>query len=319
MRNTRLKPPPSRASALLVAALWLMSILYTFSARAEEACPAFRLDQTPALRAIPRWDQEDTFLCYAFAASILIDARSSGGPTSPLALAADTVAYSQSKSQRSSFWGGRIEQSIEVVKERGRCQAGAVSDRFGNKSLKELLPALRALQKEARAGAPEAAAQKLKAFLSEAGMSQFLTSEILKQFLTATQDEFIAELIGASCKGRGRIDLELLTEDRGYRPDKVSFADRINRVLGAGSPVAAEFCAEVVTDPRFSPGYNSICSRHYVVVVGQREGGRCELLIRDSQCSQYQGKAGNTGCEDSHYWIDRRAFLGNTQAVHWLR
>jgi hypothetical protein len=234
-------------------------------------------------------------------------------------LAADTVAYSQTKSLRSSFWGGRIEQAIQVAKEKGLCQAGYVSDRLGDKGLKELLPALRALQKEARGGEPAAAAGKLQAYLQQGGAPDFLGSEILKRFLTATQDEFIAELIGTSCKGRGKADLELLSEDRSYRPQKVSFADRINGVLGIGSPLAAEFCAEVVTDARFSPGYNSICSRHYVVVVGQRQAERCELLIRDSQCSQYQGRAGNSGCEDSHYWIDRRAFLGNTQTIHWLK
>jgi hypothetical protein len=319
MRNTQFKPPPGRSKVLAVAALWLLSILYTFTARAEEACPAIRLDETPALRNIPRWDQEDSFLCYAFSASVLIDARLGGAPTSPLALAADTVIYSQTKRQRSSFWGGRIEQSIQVANERGRCQAGPLSDRFGRKGLKEMLPHIRALQKEARGASPALATEKLTSYLNEAGMGEYITSQILKRFLTATQDEFLAELIGIACKERATADLELLTEDRSFRPDKVTFANRISGVLNAGSPLAAEFCAEVVTDPKFSPGYNSICSRHYVTVVGQRPGDRCELLIRDSQCSQYQAKAGNSGCVDSHYWIDRRAFLSNTQAVHWLK
>lgn len=304
---------------MAVAAIWLLSILYTFSARAEEACPAFRLDQTPALQAIPRWDQEDSFLCYAFSASVLVDARR-GGSTAPLALAADTVNFSRHLSRRSSLWGGNLDQSIQVAREKGTCRPGWISDRLGKVGLRALLPELRALQREARNGDPAAAAEKLKVFLRANGAGSLPEAKFLGEILAMPQDDFISELIGAYCVDRQAApELQLLSEDRSYRPQKISFADRISGVLGNGSPLAAEFCAEVVTDPGFSPGYNSICSRHYVVVVGQRQAGRCELLIRDSQCSQYKGRAGNSGCEGSHYWIDRRAFLGNTQAVHWLK
>src|SRR6218665_3367838 len=101
MHKARLKPSPGRLKAAVVAALWLLSILYTLSAHAQEACPAIRIDQSPALHASPRWAQEDSYLFYAFEAFCLIKARLNSGTTSPLGLAADTVAYSQSKTQRS--------------------------------------------------------------------------------------------------------------------------------------------------------------------------------------------------------------------------
>ena len=300
----------------------------------DEHCNSSRLDiHQSSLTTIPIWNQGKSNLCYAFAASVLIDHKRGQlhdepleNFTSPLALAAQTVHYASNKSKRTTFWGGSLDQSISSALQSGTCNAGWISDQLGDEDLVSMISKLRKFHKQA--------------YKKDTTLKQHISLEVItylqalnapkesipKSFsiismLEKKEDHFMGLLISSLCRKVERKFLpDLKIKERGsvYNTG-VSMAEKLNDLLSnKKTPTAIEFCADAVTNPNFATGYDSPCARHYAVAVGQRMvNGSCEIRMRDSQCDFYNSIQEGR-CENGHYWIKRKHILGNIDNISWL-
>lgn len=285
-----------------------------------EDCPEVNLyHEDLGLEHIPYFDQGETYLCYGYAATVLVDSkRYTQGPlegvSSPFILAASAVDYSQRLSRRSNFWGGLIDHALLAAANDGVCET--LHGGLPGLGPEQTLAKLRAFLQLSRQGDDgNAVAQKLSSFLLE-HIHHSLTQEQLVYLLGQREEVFLGQLLTSLCE---RTPVALPTpqsQDRSFGPGIPPIGQRISQLLEQHHPVAVEFCAEVVLDPQFSSGWSGVCARHYAVVLAQRkdEHQQCQVLVRDSQCSVYDGRCHKPG----HYWISKRALMSNTFRITWL-
>jgi len=312
-----------------VSATMILRIAFAFivslagpAARAEECAPA-QLDSAE----LPGWDQGDSGLCYAFSAAVLIDLfrishspSSSIGYSSPLILGMQSVA-NRWKERRASFYSGWIEHSLATGFEQGTCQMG-VGDRIGGLDSGQFFSVLREFRSRTRAG-DSAAVTELRIWLSAVlgNRTPLPSIQELEVGLLTQFEPFVAQLLSSSCsKTTLALNAETVTKMSPRGGSDVSLVSELETQMKLGNPAAVLFCSEVVSNPRFSPGYGELCSLHYAVVVGQRmRDGRCEAQLRDSACSNHALRAGKTVCDLGHHWIDRKLLLSTAQSITWLQ
>ncbi|WP_374076491.1 hypothetical protein [Bdellovibrio bacteriovorus] len=136
-------------------------------------------------------------------------------------------------------------------------------------------------------------------------------------------DEAVKDLEGlSSCAPK--IELPLPEETSLHRKDVggAGLKEGLQQTLSSLKPVAINFCAEVVTQRNFTPGYGGFgsCARHYAVAVGRKQiNGQCYILVRDSQCAKYKMKDGSAVCEKSQFWINIHQLINNTDILTYLK
>lgn len=136
-------------------------------------------------------------------------------------------------------------------------------------------------------------------------------------------DEAVKDLEGlAACTPKTEIHLP--EEVSIHRKDVggAGLNESLQKTLSSLKPVALNFCAEVVTQRNFTPGYGGFgsCARHYAVAVGRKEiNGQCHVLVRDSQCAKYKMKDGGVACEKSQFWINIHQLINNTDILTYLK
>jgi hypothetical protein len=307
-------------------------VLTNFSLADASDCPEINLNQMDiGLEKIPRWDQgEQSYLCYGYAGAVLVDSHryTSGqsqleNPTSPFVLTNQAVLYSQKLSRRSNFWGGLIDHALQAAHHDGICHATLLRSGIAQLGPQESIELLRGFRIKARHSSERERieyARELNTLLREKGVDSQLLPDIrtIAGWLTLKEALYIPHFVRALCRETQAVNIgESTSQDRSYSPGQLSLAEQLNHLLIAETPVAVEFCAEVVTDRSFVPGWDNQCSRHYAIVVGQRyQNNQCELLVRDSQCSAYS-RTQNV-CRDGHYWIGKQSFLSNSYRMTWL-
>jgi hypothetical protein len=288
---------------------------------------------TQPLASVPSWSQGHSNLCYAYSASSLIDAyRFEKGDkdvkhlTSPLLLAARTIEkYSRIGS---TLAGGKIEHAFASARDFGSCDIKVVSDKLGSYNTDRILNTLEDQYKKSKNAASDklTIAENVIQFLQSAGISaDSLPSvdEVEKNFALG-RDEFVAETLLKFCGDPKNLE-DLPKPKLLFRPraDAETLSEKVNQLLTAGTPVGANFCANVATDPTHEGHLQDgewICKNkmnHSAIIAGRRmKAGKCQYLIQDSGCDGYTN--GNAGCVSGRYWVSSERMIVNTHGIFWL-
>jgi hypothetical protein len=309
--------------------------LATFAHAQTNSCGEIDLDKDPtALGLIPKWDQGDTHLCYAFTTAQLVDAyRIKKGDvignqfTSPLVLASDTIR--KYKDKGTNFSGGRIEHAFSTAREIGSCNSKYISDRWGKYSAPKII---NLLNKCYRDGEKEdknlVAEQCIKDLMDEDVTRDVLptTGEFVK-YLESSREEFISDVLSSGCKERHAI-ANLPAPTRFFRPraDTDTLVDKVHTLLQSKTPVGVNFCAEVVSNKdhvghRDEEKKEWICQkglRHSAIIAGRKMiDGKCNFLIRDTGCEALN-KDNQKLCNNGEYYVEDTRLIANTEGLIWL-
>lgn len=304
---------------LLLAVLGGISV--TMAQTVAEECPPYRLDVAGiGLEQIPAREQGDSGLCYAFSAAVLTDVyRASHGEvelkslTSPLWLGFRTVATLR-EGRYSSFDAGWVEQALEVASREGTCRAAWFTDRVSNQDAGQLIARFREFYRKGDAAAAAA-------WLTELGVPTPPSRAYVEERMrNPRRDLFGAEILSSLCQPEKSVEIPAaVTVEKMYRQGVPTFPERLNEQFYFGRPVAVQFCADMVRDPGFAPDYTGVCSRHYAVAVGQRrQAGKCQILLRDSICADYEQHRGEPVCRGGQHWVDRTQLVSNSFTLTWL-
>ncbi len=275
-------------------------------------CEDVRLDRDPnILGHVPAWDQGDNGTCWAFTATQLIDGyRFSHGDTdyqhltSPLMVAAAGVANNAGNYS----WGNQIK-AIDMVREKGSCNAKWVSDHLGIKKSSDLISNLETIydltepaiihkegnnngkttdfvdfaDAETSRKAKKAAAEKTSLYLSEIGIEDKIapgTGAILKA-LEKNRVSYVHEILNFICKETKPLtnlphpDYTARNPDSNNKLAEKEFRQMIDQNLRAKKLTAPTFCYTAVMhkDVHLITKDEVKCndeSTHIAVVVGSR-------------------------------------------------
>jgi hypothetical protein len=311
-------------------------------------------DEGKPFSVIPPRDQSSLGTCYAHAAANLVDAyRFSHGDyrtdffTSPEAAAITSAARSF---HLSTLDGGFATDVINTLRETGSCSDSVFKAAFGGDEAPVNIAVLSnfhsAFQKQKN---PEKKAKTLKIIqllLSRSTKLPALSDRQLEYFLSYPFAVFMSYLIRPICENDSFIPrLPPVVEahtlsawlTREDEPSK-GILDVIESNLKRGNAVGASFCYEIIEDSKAKAVLSWVtqakllgrrlewrfpkpgCELHEAVVIGLREqGGRQQILLRNSrgvECGQYNSA---WKCENGSLWIDADAFAANTQRLFWFK
>jgi hypothetical protein len=328
---------------LVMAMAWLpMSIAQAQTAQAQtaqaqtETCSEIDLNKDPAsLGLVPRWEQGDTQLCYAFTTAQLVDAyRIKKGDlhanqfTSPLVLASQTIQKYHDKG--TTYGGGKIEHAFKTAREKGSCNAKYISDRWGKSNAKKIISLLsrcykKGVKEENKLAVAEQCVQDL---LDQEVTRDYLptTGEFVKHFEESRED-FMSAVLSSPCKEMNSLS-EIPAPTRYFRPraDTMDMVEKVHGLLADKTPVGVNFCAEAVSDKahvghRDEDKKEWICAkglRHSAIIAGRKMiNGKCNFLIRDTGCESLN-KSGKY-CENGEYWIEDKHLVANSEGLIWLQ
>lgn len=306
----------TRASALL--------FLINFAISSSQAsCPNVRLDET-SLRDVPVMDQDGSGLCWAYAASTLIDAyRFSHGDTnrnhitSPIALAVRASRYNRNGfgHARSAIGYARLKGSTcnhYELSKHYRSTDFSVGDIFWGGHLDE---------SEFRCPSGQTTDNSLRAPVR--------TSFDIRRLLLEPMIEAIDEICNAQASvpfDSPRTENSLIRDLPGFPGTEGAVAE-INQVLSHSNPqpLAISLCEDVLRDHSKrsidSYGIRRNClNNHVATIVGSRAGpnGVCQYLVRNtygSSCEPYDKK---WDCVRGQVWIDAEALIKNTEDISWI-
>jgi hypothetical protein len=303
-------------------------------AQVPDLCSEIDLNKDPAsLGLVPRWEQGETQLCYAFTTAQLVDAyRIKKGDlhanqfTSPLILASQTIQKYRDKG--TTYRGGKIEHAFKTAREKGSCNAQYVSDRWGKSNAQKILNLLSDCHK--RGGKENANRQAV----AEGCMQELLDQEVTRDYLPTTgefakfldhsREDFISSVLSSPCKEVNSL-AQIPAPNRYFRPraDTLDMVEKVHHLLAEKTPVGVNFCAEAVTDKNHVGRRDKnewICSkglRHSAIIAGRKNiGGKCHFLIRDTGCEALNRNGKH--CENGEYWIEDKHLVQNSEGLIWL-
>lgn len=304
---------------------------------APEACSTVDLSSTPGagFADIPRWSQGQSHLCYAFAASALIDHyRLTQGDkdrahwTSPLLLSLKTIEHYQGLG--STLAGGKVEHAFSTAKQFGSCGSHLLSDKLGSVSTDQLLKTLSQYHQDAQE-APlnrKKIAAKVRHFLRLSKIKNAFLPEIpeIEKNLELNKSQFIIHTLTGFCEDVKKLDdlprAQLLFQPKASSQD---IQERLQNLLSSQIPVGINYCANVVTDPAHTghwDGKRWLCEEnknHSAIVIGRKwMEGKCQYLIRDSGCEGYRPQAPER-CHQGQYWLEAAALAQNLHGIFWLQ
>lgn len=307
----------------------------SFSNALADSCSDVDLNTDPtALGLVPRWEQGDTQLCYAFATAQLVDAyRIKKGDlhaaqiiTSPLLLASQTIQSFHNKG--STYRGGKIEHAFKTVREKGICNARYVSDKWGKSNSPKILKLLNRCYFRGEKTDKKSVAEECLGQLAEEEIPRDLLPSLLEftSYLSQPKEDFISSVLSSGCKEKHEMKA-LPAPTRYFRPqvDTMELVEKVHSLLGNKIPIGVNFCAEAVTDKnhighRDNTKKEWICEkglRHSAIIAGRKNiNGKCNFLIRDTSCESLN----KTGphCTNGEYWIEDTHLVKNTEGLIWL-
>lgn len=321
--------------------IFALVMALSLSAYAQgDDCSEIDLNKDPqALGLVPRWEQGDTKLCYAFATAQLVDAyRIRKGDlqanqfTSPLVLASQTIQSFHDKG--TTYAGGKIEHAFKTAREKGACVSKFVTDRWGKSDGKKIINILNRCYKKGDR-ADDKLADKLA--VAEECISTLLEEDVTRDYLPTTgefvkfleqsREDFISSVLSSPCKEMHSL-ANLPSPTRFFRPraDTSDMVAKVQSLLENKTPVGVNFCAEAITDKdhvghRDESKHEWICAhglRHSAIIAGRkRVGDKCQFLIRDTNC-QALNRNGQNICQNGEYWIEDKHLVQNAEGLIWL-
>ncbi len=304
--------------------------LISLSATAED-CPNIRLDLTSeSLASIPIMDQGNSYLCYAYAGSLLLNdyyrkININSKLINPISMATQSILSSQKMYRlNSSIWGGFISHSVVGVL-KGVCLNNGINNFLEPSNINLLFEKLTHLYKitrqELRKGKTMNVFNLFTENLVQLGIQveSLPTQDQFEDWLSGNFNHFFAHITDKMCVKTDFINHPQILSSTSKPYKNLTNEEIINTQLKTINPVAINFCSDSVLNPDFEiKSYQHICSKHYAVAVGQRlKNNTCQILMRDSLCAKYNSTVQGT-CTNGHYWIDRKVLLKNTKDLSWI-
>jgi hypothetical protein len=310
----------------------IILLMGSFAFAQNEACSEIDLNKDPSsLGLVPKWEQGDTQLCYAFTTAQLVDAyRIKTGElnaaqfmTSPLVLASQTIQQYNSKG--TTYRGGKIEHAFKTAREKGSCNAKFISDRWGKKTAKKVINLLsQCYARNQKEDKSKVAEECLADLIDEDITKEILPSkEAFEKFLEHSKEDFISSILSSPCKEMHMAAIP--PPKRYFRPkaDTMNMVEKVNQLLVEKIPVGVNFCAEAVGDKNHV-GHRQknewICNkglRHSAIISGRKNiDGKCHFLIRDSGCESLNKT--QKLCENGEYYIEEKHLVENSEGLIWL-
>lgn len=175
------------------------------------------------------------------------------------------------------------------------------------------------------------AAEKCSQYLTQIGVEDKIAPGVGAIQAALEQDRvgFTKEILSFICKDtkpmRHLPDLQY-TFPPDSEPQSTNRNAQIQRLLDeklkSKKPTAINFCYSGVINKvsEVHPIRGARCddnSDHYAVIVGssKKAFGKCEYLVRDSYCSQYEKKTRKKVCKDGQHWMTAEQLMKNTMGL----
>jgi hypothetical protein len=174
-----------------------------------------------------------------------------------------------------------------------------------------------------------AAAEKCSLYLSQIGIESKIAPGVGAIQTALEQDRvgFTKEILSFICKDTKSMshlpDLQY-TFPAANEPQSPKRNQPLQKLLDeklkSKKPTAVNFCYTAVLNQKSEvhPIDGARCddnSDHYAVIVGSQRSalGKCEYLVRDSYCSEYEKKSGKKICKDGQHWMTADQLMKNTR------